>query len=225
MYTYTLDFASLALQPETVLHEMGYGEVEPEENIKNLVDELFAEVAAITIPQCSFDLFKGCLSESSVLLEMGDALPVGAVLTTILKNATRFALFAATAGSAFQAYQNKLKEEGDILNCFVTDVIGTCIAEATGDYMERMLEKVLDGERHTNRLSPGYCGWHLSGQKQLFRLMGENPCDISLSEVCLMTPVKSISGIIGIGENVDEKKYGCQFCELETCYKRKKKKK
>ena len=99
------------------------------------------------------------------------------------------------------------------------------LAEKAGDRMERLLEKELGGERHTNRLSPGYCGWHLTGQKTLFRLMGGSPCGISLSDVCLMTPIKSISGIIGIGPEVDEKKYGCQYCELETCYKRKRKKK
>lgn len=35
--------------------------------------------------------------------------------------------------------------------------------------------------------------------------MGGAPCGISLSDVCLMTPIKSISGIIGIGPEVDEK--------------------
>lgn len=223
MFTYTIDFATLALRPETILREMGYGEVEPGDDIKSLVRELLSEVAAITTPLCSFKVYKGGLSEHSVWLETGDRLPVGAVLTSILSHSTSFALFAATAGNAFQAYQDALSAEGDILKCFITDVIGTCVAESAGDRMERELEKVLDRERHTNRLSPGYCNWHLSGQEQLFRLMGGNPCGIALSEVCLMTPFKSISGIIGIGKDVDEKKYGCQFCELEICYKRKKK--
>jgi hypothetical protein len=37
-----------------------------------------------------------------------------------------------------------------------------------------------------------------------------------------MTPIKSISGVIGIGKEVRPGQYACQYCELETCYKRKK---
>lgn len=223
MFTYELDFTWLALTPDLVFHEMGYGEIEPDEYVKQQVTDLLAEVATFTKPICSFRLFGGTLSANSVTLDTGDELPIGSTLAALLQHSTRFALFTATVGQHFQSWQEKLKEEGDVLKCFLLDVIGSCIAERTGDYMERLLEMVCDHERHTNRLSPGYCGWHLSGQKQLFRLMYDTPSGITLSDVCLMNPIKSISGIIGIGKEVDEKKYGCQYCELETCYKRKKK--
>jgi hypothetical protein len=62
----------------------------------------------------------------------------------------------------------------------------------------------------------------LTEQRKLFRLLGGNPCEIALSDVCLMTPIKSISGIIGLGKAVQTGIYACRYCELETCYKRKK---
>jgi hypothetical protein len=36
-----------------------------------------------------------------------------------------------------------------------------------------------------------------------------------------MEPVKSISGIIGIGENVRRRPYTCNLCDLKDCIYRK----
>lgn len=225
MFDCNLDFSTLSLTANDLFAEMGYGNTAPEEPVEALALSMLKEVSSRTVPRCTFGLFDGTVDDGYVTLNGGEPFPVGGTIASLLKGSERFALFAATAGMAFQEYQDSLKAEGDILKCFIADIIGTCIAEKAGDQMERLLEKELGGERHTNRLSPGYCGWHLTGQKTLFRLMGGAPCGISLSDVCLMTPIKSISGIIGIGPEVDEKKYGCQYCELETCYKRKRKKK
>ena len=208
MFDCSLDFSTLSLTANDLFAEMGYGNTAPEEPVEALALSMLKEVSSRTVPRCTFGLFDGTVDDGYVTLDGGEPFPVGGTIASLLKGSERFALFAATAGMAFQEYQDSLKAEGDILKCFIADISGE-----------------LRGERHTNRLSPGYCGWHLTGQKTLFRLMGGAPCGISLSDVCLMTPIKSISGIIGIGPEVDEKKYGCQYCELETCYKRKRKKK
>lgn len=217
-------FEHLRLTPDLILKEMGYGAVQPEDAVVVLLNELFDEISCLTHPLAVYRIFGGEVEESSVkLIDSGD-FEVGQVIASLLKGSVRFALFVGTAGNEFQAYQNKLKEEGDVLKMFMVDAIGSCIAEAVGDYLESMLEKEIAPEYHTNRFSPGYCGWQLQTQQHLFQLLEGNPCGVQLSEVSLMNPVKSISGIIGIGTNVNRKVYGCQYCELETCYKRKNKK-
>lgn len=221
MREHELDFEEIGLSPDLVLGEIGYGKQEPGSETLALTELIFGEVSAITRPSYAFKLFEGRVNGPQVEFTDGTTLTVGPVIASLLKNSERFALFAATAGNAFQAYQDRLKSENDTIKSFIADTVGSCIAELAGDRMERFLEKELAGTPHTNRFSPGYCGWNLREQKELFRLLGGNPCDISLSESCLMTPIKSISGIIGIGRDVDTKKYGCQFCELETCYKKK----
>ena len=218
MVEYRLNCDLLSLKVSDLLIEMGYGSQKPEEEITLLTSSMLEDISQWVTPYCSFCIKSGQIEGDVVWLDDHEQLSVGPVIASLLKGAVRFALFAATVGMEFQKYQEELKKEGDMLKVFIADVIGTCLVEKAGDYMERLLEE----ERHTNRFSPGYCNWHLTGQKQLFKLMGDTPCGINLSEVCLMTPIKSISGIIGIGQEVDEKKYGCQYCELETCYKRKK---
>ncbi len=221
MFNYTIRFDLLELDSSDILKEMGYGKVMPEDEVVTTTDSLLAKVASFVKPSCTFDLFDGETCNTSVILGK-QTLEIGKTITGLLKGSERFCLFTATAGTLFQDFQNETKEKGDILRTFILDIIGTCIAEKTGDVMEKLLEKEIAGNRHTHRFSPGYCGWHLTEQRQIFRLLGGNPSGISLSESCLMTPVKSISGIIGIGKEVNEKQYGCNFCELETCYKRKK---
>ena len=224
MFEFELDFKTLSVTVGDLFSEMGYGCQQPEEPVLNLASSMLKDVSAWIAPCCSFGLYEGTIEDETIRLQGGEVLYTGPVITSLLKGSLRFSLFATTVGDAYQRYLEELKKEDDMLKSFIADIMGTCIVEKAGDEMERLLERELAGERHTNRLSPGYCGWHLTGQQALFRQMGGSPCGISLSEVCLMTPIKSISGIIGIGPEVDEKKYGCQYCELETCYKRKKKK-
>lgn len=223
MPEYALSFDSLSLTASELFAEMGYGDKEPGEEVRTLTVSMLEDISRWIAPRCIFSIYEGHLEENAIYLNGGERFLVGPVIASLLKGSARFALFAATVGTAYQQFQEQLSKEGDMLKVFIADIIGSCIAEKAGDYMERLLEAELGGERHTNRFSPGYCGWHLTGQKELFRLLGDTPCGIRLSEVCLMMPIKSISGIIGIGPDVDERKYGCQYCELETCYKRKKK--
>jgi len=222
MKLFMLDFSSLSITPKKIYVEMGYRRQQPEEQVVELTESFLEKIRNITIPSCTFKLYSGKIENETVCLDEGARLQVGAILSSLMEGSEHFAIFAATAGNSFQQYQDELKKENDLLNIYVADSIGSCIAEAAGDYMEGLLEKELKGLRHTKRFSPGYCGWHLSGQKEIFRLLGGKPCDINLSDVCLMKPIKSISGIIGIGPDVKENIYGCRYCELETCYKRKK---
>jgi len=217
------DFKTLSLTVEDILFEMGYGTVQPQEDIYGFIGFLLDEISGMTNPSYIYKTVEGEIINGIARFNSGSSLDVGRVIASLLTDSTRFALFAATAGIAFQHYQDIIREENDLLKTFIVDTIGTCIVERTGDMIEKSLEERIGDDKHTHRFSPGYCGWNLYTQKQLFELLGGNPCGIELSEVCLMKPIKSISGIIGIGKNVNEKTYGCRYCELETCYKRKNK--
>lgn len=106
---------------------------------------------------------------------------------------------------------------------YVYDVLGSIITEAAGDRMQSFLksETEMNGEQVTNRYSPGYCQWPLSDQRKLFSFFHENICGVSLTDSSLMHPVKSISGVIGIGKNVKYREYICSLCSSSNCIYRK----
>ena len=100
-----------------------------------------------------------------------------------------------------------------------------CTSGLCADQMEKALQESIDklGWMHTNRFSPGYCGWHVSQQQLLFPLFQGHTCGVKLTDSSLMIPIKSVSGIIGLGEKVRKLEYTCGLCDFKQCYKRKKK--
>ena len=63
-----------------------------------------------------------------------------------------------------------------MVRVFIADALGSVIAEKTADVMERHLQESIEKLQwqHTNRFSPGYCGWHVSEQQLLFPLFDSN---------------------------------------------------
>ncbi len=114
--------------------------------------------------------------------------------------------------------------EGDLMKGYVVDVIGSEIVEKAMDKIQDILQDEMKqiGLGITDRYSPGYCDWHVSEQQKLFSLFPQNYCNIRLSETSLMDPIKSVSGIIGIGKKAEKKGYTCDFCQVKDCIYRKK---
>ncbi|MFC1661862.1 vitamin B12 dependent-methionine synthase activation domain-containing protein, partial [Gemmatimonadota bacterium] len=72
--------------------------------------------------------------------------------------------------------------------------------------------------------SPGYCGWHITGQRKLFAFLDPGLIDIELSDSCLMSPLKSVSGVLVAGPpeiHVFENDFGfCLDCATWECRER-----
>lgn len=226
MHRYDIAFSELGLTTEDILSEMGYGKVQPDEELRQHVAELLDEISRVSRPSCELALYPVTVLDDGLLvgddgLSGGVTLATGETIASLMNGVSQVAIFVATAGTDFEAYQHRIKERDDIIQTFIADTIGSAIAERAGDRAERHLEQVIGPAlQHTHRFSPGYCGWRLAEQSHIFSLLDSDPCGITLSDVSLMAPIKSISGFIGIGLEVNRKQYGCQFCELENCYKK-----
>lgn len=220
----TLTYDQLGITPADIYEQMGYGDAQPDADVTAEVERLVDEIRTIIHPRYCFFLTKGELAPRTCLLEAcGRRFMLGRIIAHQLRGASAFAFFVATAGMEFEQFQHRLKEEGDMVRVFIADAIGSVIAEKTADRMEEALQRQIDtaGWKHTNRFSPGYCGWHVSAQQDLFKLFpSEAPCGVSLTDSSLMLPIKSVSGIIGIGSDVRKLPYSCGICGYQNCYKR-----
>ena len=199
----------------------------PDADVQAETERMISRVKEILRPQFSFFITKATLDEDNNLLTTGYAtMDIGRIISRQLRGSSAFAFFVATAGMEFEHLQEQLKAEGDMVSIFIADAMGSVIAEKAADCMELALQQTLasSGLKHTNRFSPGYCGWHVSQQHLLFsHFPTPQPCGITLSESSLMTPIKSVSGIIGIGATVRHLDYTCGLCDYKDCYKRRKK--
>jgi len=147
----------------------------------------------------------------------------GAQIDAYIKGSEYLALFTCTAGQLFTKLSNRYNQAGDYLEAYIVDAIGSLTVEKAMDKIQAQLETEMkaEGLRITNRYSPGYCNWPVSGQRELFKAIGDIPVGVSLTESCLMLPLKSISGIIGIGQNIKKQDYACKICNNRGCIYRK----
>lgn len=201
---------------------MGFRGVEPDAESRATTEVLLREAAEIIHPRFEYHIAEGRCTEDSVIIDE-ITFGTGRIISRQLSRAGRFAVFVATAGEGWTQWKEILRRRDDVLHTFIADCIGSQIVESAADYMEQVLQKELDedGLRRTNRFSPGYCGWQVSQQPLLFSLFPDaQPCGISLTESCLMMPEKSVSGIIGVGENVRYHPYTCHICTMENCLRR-----
>ena len=210
----TLSFEELGITPADVYEQMGYHDAQPDKATQQETAMILKEVSQWLRPRFSYFVVN-----KQPDFEMGN------IILRQLRGSEAFALFVCTSGLEFETYQHRLKEQSDMVRVFIADALGSVIAEKCADQMEKALQESIDklGWKHTNRFSPGYCGWHVSQQQLLFPLFQGHTCGVTLTDSSLMLPIKSVSGIIGLGKDVRHLDYTCGLCDFKQCYKRKKK--
>lgn len=207
-----LTYQQLGIAADDVYRQMGYHGTTPDPATVSETETVADEVSRwLKARFCYF-----------VTRDRGD-FQLGRIIERQLAGAEAYAFFLCTAGTEFEHYQQRLTQEGDMVRVFIADALGSVIAERCADLMEQSLQESVDKLQwhHTNRFSPGYCGWHVSQQQRLFPLFGGHTCGITLTDSSLMVPIKSVSGIVGLGRNVRRLDYTCGLCNFEKCYKRK----
>lgn len=219
--TYKFDFKDLNLNSSQIEAVLGYKEGEDRELVTGLIEEILKESQEISNIKAEYKVFNDVhFDNDTKSVEINKIkFQIKKTVFTQLKRSDSVAIFLCTAGKEIGARSRKAMKERDFLKGYIYDVIGSEIVEAAGDLMQSELKKsMLDsGKKITNRYSPGYCGWDVAEQHKLFQLIPENYCGIQLTPSALMDPVKSVSGIIGIGENVKSNPYTCRMCDLKDC--------
>ncbi len=153
-------------------------------------------------------------------------------LELIFPKADHLALFAVTLGSKIGLEIDELFKSDDFALATMLDTVASQAADKAVEIMEvRFLKdlgnlKNLKHDIHVLSYSPGYCGWHVSGQKKLFEYLKPGKIGISLNESFLMSPLKSVTGVLIAGSreiHLFEANYPfCKFCKDPTCLDRRK---
>lgn len=222
---YIYGFSELKLtdsQIERIIGSTGDGS---QQTITDMISGMIRQASVMCSARAEFHVFNDVVFDNgrkSVTFSKTD-FDIKKIIYNQLKKSESVAVFLCTAGEEISDLSRQALKEGDPFSGYVYDVIGSEAVEAAADLMQEDLERmaVSQGLKITNRFSPGYCGWHVSEQQKLFRLVPDNFCGIKLNSSSLMEPVKSASGFIGIGEHVKNNAYGCKLCDMKDCIYRK----
>lgn len=162
------------------------------------------------------------VSNNGHLLVDGVEFGIGKAVARELRNSSSVALFICTAGEKLsRCSQELLTGEHPVLG-YVLDVLGSMVVEAATDQLQEKIQQMahLKGFLITNRYSPGYCKWSVADQHKLFSFFPHKCCGIKLTDSSLMHPIKSVSGIIGMGKEVKFRQYTCDLCHQADCSNR-----
>lgn len=145
-------------------------------------------------------------------------------IAEFLKPSRRVAVFVVTIGNELERIANERRLAGRPLEGYILQSIGSTAADAASDAVVDYLWQREAGpdEGVTPPFSPGYCGMPIEQQKTLFSIVDASLIGVKLLPSMMMSPVKSISGLAGIGDAAEVVARGmpCEFCELERCQMR-----
>ena len=223
--TFQYDFNDLKLSVSRIENVIGYKEEEYRGLVTDLIEVILKESKEISNIKAQYSIFHNVRFDNdtkSVGIN-NTGFYIKKIVFGQLRKSDSLAIFLCTAGEEIGIRSRKAMQEKDLLLGYLYDVVGSEIVEAAADLMQNELEKaaISSGKKITNRYSPGYCGWDVAEQHKLFQLVPYNYCGIRLTPSSLMDPVKSVSGIIGIGDKVKSNPYTCNLCDLKDCIYRK----
>ncbi|MGD1044577.1 MAG: vitamin B12 dependent-methionine synthase activation domain-containing protein [Bacteroidota bacterium] len=136
-----------------------------------------------------------------------------------LRHADQIVFFLCSIGSGMEQWSKQCAREGDQTMSYFVDTVASFAVETAVDVLHDHLTQYLktQGLNVTNRYSPGYCDWSVEEQHKLFSFFPKGFCGVSLTDSALMIPIKSISGIIGVGKNAEYTPYFCDACGRKDC--------
>lgn len=169
------------------------------------------------------------IEEFNIILE-GEGENDGAIpLELITERGVFIALFIATLGAKVSSKIEELIKEKDYPLGHMLDTIASRSAENATEIGEKYFQKEIKNNFSLNNqkvllYSPGYCGWNVTAQKKIFKFLQPEKIGIALNESSLMTPIKSVSGVLISGER-DIHKFRmiypfCKTCQTYSCRER-----
>jgi hypothetical protein len=217
-------FSDVSLDRDYLSAMLGFPDGVLPEPFDEYVDEAFQEAANICDIRGAFCFSKTSefAADQSKVIVNGIDFEIGKTVAKELRNSNQFALFICTAGKGIgEKSQELLTGENPVLG-YVFDVLGSMIVETAADQLQKEIKLIANAKELeiTNRYSPGYCKWSVADQHKLFSFFPPNCCGISLTDSALMYPIKSVSGIIGLGTEVKFREYTCDLCTQVECFHR-----
>ncbi len=213
-----IDIAEVAPGPSAILSRLG---VPPGESLQE---------RTVSIRDAALDLFGMLAAPAGILVDievekftriyrgLGHNEPETPV-EKIFPRAARLALFIVTLGEAICGRITETFAQRDFALASMLDAAASEGTEKAAEVVERRFSVQIEGESggaaiRSLRYSPGYCGWHVSGQQALLAVLEPEEIGITLRESYLMQPLKSISGVIvaGLGE-IHDFEDGFPFCD------------
>lgn len=209
----------LSIDRNAICHRLGYKVSLPPKSILSVIDLQLTKAYKLIKPVYIFKLkaIEG-IRENQVFI--ADSLVfISDIVSYVLSDCRWAAIFLVTIGGSLGEELARLEKEEEMLEAVILDAIGSEAIEQTCSRLESAVREKAraSGYQATARYSPGYCDWDVSQQRVLFRALDSASIGVSLTESSFMIPLKSVSGIIGIGKFGTKPSPCLTVCKKASC--------
>ena len=222
-YTYTAQFT--APHPDklvpAILVQGGYKTPEQANDaMHRKAEEMARRVLSLPAPRSIISQHPFVSSGNGVLKVSSAVLKSAKLyhLTQHYESPAGISVFVATLGHGFDREMKKIME-GSMLESLFLDAAGSVLIEHYVGLIEEEVKRrfATEGLEASLRFSPGYCDWETGeGQKALFSLIDAESIGVKINEYGMMTPIKSVSGII-LGAGRISHRTPCPYCGKQDC--------
>jgi hypothetical protein len=203
---FVLDTVPVQVSLEDVFKQLGYppeGSVPPATNKK--VDAEIGETQSLIEPKGAYLRLDGVPEKGFELFSAAEGI----------------ILALATIGPKVERRAGKFVRADRAATGLIVDAIGTVAVEQTADFLEHKIHEDCAnfGWKVSRRYAPGYCGWEIEAQKEIFSHFSDT-LGIKLTSSFLMLPEKSLSFVCPLSREGDFSKVkvgNCKRCRQKDC--------
>lgn len=201
-----------SISREETIRYLGNQTVELNSTMESLLTECEKEILAVIKPRY---LYKLITPEANFLQ--------GESIKEHLKGCEKAVIMCATAGVEVDSLIRRA-QIGDMAKAIVLDTMGSVAVEQICNRIDELVAQEFFDYYSTWRFSPGYGDYPIQLQKDFLQLL-DAPRKIGLctNDSYILTPLKSVTAIVGLSKNpIEKKRRGCGNCNLvKTCKFRK----
>lgn len=189
---------------------------EPDERLTALLDECEAELLAAARPRFVWRIFDIVRSESEISLSGCDFSLIGGDIARHLEGCTKAAVTAATLSTDADRLLKRL-QLSDGAKAVAADALASVLAEQTSEQARQAVLNEMTGYSATWCYAAGYGDFPLEQAAQLLTVVdASRKIGVTCTSSNMMTPQKSIVGIVGLSETpLDSRRGSCEDCNMK----------
>lgn len=187
------------------------------------VEKAYDALEHIAVPRKTFQRLSLHLIEDEVIFENTPVTIKSSDLAKLLKNCKSCYMMAVTLGQEVDK-QIGMKQRLDMLEAMVFDSCASVLIDKVCDELEQeLMDELKEDEFFTMRFSPGYGNVPLETQRAFLNILQtEKKIGLTLTKTNMLVPTKSITAIVGISNQKENRQKSCGQCNLvKTCIYRK----
>jgi 5-methyltetrahydrofolate--homocysteine methyltransferase len=205
------------LNREDTIRYLGYRGSIPDENMLYEIACCEEEFIKVVEPKYYYQVFDLMLTNDRLMTADGEFELVGKAIRGHLLGCEKVAFCCATLSERVDELIDKAQAQGEMLHALIYDAIANAAIEEVRFISERELAKEYTDYKINWQFGIGYGDLPLSLQPKFLEKIDAKRCiGIVASEHYLLTPLKSISGFIGLSRHRTEE-LDCQQPECNAC--------